>query len=86
MRTLCLAVALFLSAMPCIASCGELEPPRPGIRLGQILPGGTFQPGLTGTLDMGKYTSLSVGVGQSAGATNEQRFEPAGTVGLTVRF
>lgn len=86
MRTACLALLLVLSALPCSAGDGDPGKPRASIHLGQVLPGGSLQPGLSGSVDLGKYTSFSVGVGQSTVATGSQRFEPSGTVGLTVRF
>ncbi len=83
MRPLCLLILLCLIALPCAAA--DREKPRVSISLGNAFPDGPYQPGLAGSLDIGKSTSLFVGVGQGA-VNSVQNIEPSGTVGLTVRF
>jgi len=100
MRSICLAILLLVSTQPCWAADGEREPPRPGVHLGQQFPDGSVQPGLAATMDIGKRAALSAGIGQSYSGISQnaagsgqnaerpgaQRFEPSGTVGLTIRF
>ena len=85
MRTACLLIVLCITALPGAVVAGEREKPHASLQLGQIFPEGPFQPGLTGVLNLGKSTSLFLGIGPG-GASGSQNFEPSGTVGLTVRF
>ena len=83
MRIPCLLLLLCCFALPCAAA--DREKPQVSISLGHAFPEGPYQPGLAGSLDIGKSTSLFVGFGQGT-VNSVQNLEPSGTVGLTVRF